>query len=190
MTSDPGNPGFLKRHRPGKPFVGITVMPEYLQSETVDGVLDNLVEKAGATAVATSPYLMEPASGQDGSREPPDDAGAGKVRLLERPLWGKRDLWVRTAPSFEPRPLHGRLRPRPLHGNRATCCRSSLRNPEREVCGSTYRCRRPFHPVIGFSSADPRETTVLSCRMALSPPGASQITGVLPVLIFRAISGP
>ncbi len=102
MTSDPGNPGFLKRHRPGKPFVGITVMPEYLQSETVDGVLDNLVEKAGATAVATSPYLMEPASGQDGSREPPDDAGAGKVRLLERPLWGKRDLWVRTAPSFEP----------------------------------------------------------------------------------------
>lgn len=77
-------------------------MPEYLQSESVDGVLDNLVEKAGATAVATSPYLMEPASEKDGSREPPDDAGAGKVRVLDRPLWGKRDRWVRTAPSFEP----------------------------------------------------------------------------------------
>ena len=81
MTSDPRSPGFLEQHRSGRLFVGVTVMPEYLQSETVDGVLDNLVEKAGATAVATSPYLMEPASEQDGSREPPDDAGAGKLRF-------------------------------------------------------------------------------------------------------------
>ena len=83
-------------------FVGVTVLPEYIQSESIDGVLDNLVHKAGANAVATSPYLMEEAPPPIGRREPPSDAGAGGVRLLDRPLWGKRELFVRTAPSFEP----------------------------------------------------------------------------------------
>jgi len=82
-------------------FLGITVMPEYVQSEGIDGVLANL-KRAGATAVATSPYLMAAADSKSGSREPPDDAGAGSVRLLDRPLWGRRELFVRTSPSFEP----------------------------------------------------------------------------------------
>ncbi len=82
-------------------FLGITVMPEYVQNEGIDRVLENLV-RAGATAVATSPYVMEPADEKTGSREPPDDAGAGTVRLLERPLWGKRELFVKTAPAFGP----------------------------------------------------------------------------------------
>ncbi len=82
-------------------FLGITVMPEYIQTEGIDGVLRNL-KRAGANAVATSPYVMEPADGKTGVREPPDDAGAGEVRLLDRPLWGRRELFVRTAPSFEP----------------------------------------------------------------------------------------
>lgn len=83
-------------------FVGVTVMPEYIQNEGIDGVLGNLIGRARATAVATSPYVMEPASQSTGSREPPIDAGAGSVRLLDRPLWGKRELFVRTAPSFAP----------------------------------------------------------------------------------------
>jgi hypothetical protein len=82
-------------------FLGITVLPEYIQSEGVDGVLRSL-ERAGANAVCTSPYVMEPATEATGSREPPSDAGAGSVRLLDRPLWGKRELFVRTAPSFTP----------------------------------------------------------------------------------------
>lgn len=82
-------------------FLGITVMPEYVQTEGIDRVLENLV-RAGVTAVATSPYVMEPADAQTGSREPPDDAGAGQVRLLDRPLWGRRELFVRTAPAFVP----------------------------------------------------------------------------------------
>jgi hypothetical protein len=94
MTSTPTNANAR--------FVGVTVMPEYLQTETVDRVLDNLVERAGVTAVTTSPYVMEPADEQTGAREPPLDAEAGKARLLERPLWGRRELLVRTAPSFEP----------------------------------------------------------------------------------------
>ncbi len=95
-------------------FLGITVLPEYIQSETIDGVLDKLVHTAGATAVAISPYLMEEADEATGNREPPADAGAGAVRLLDRPLFGKRELWVRTAPSFVPdRKLYLGLRYQP-----------------------------------------------------------------------------
>jgi hypothetical protein len=83
--------------------IGITVFPEYFQTEGVDAVLDNVVARAGATAIATSPYVMEPADPGTGMREPPIDAGAGKVRLLDRPLWGRRELHVRVAPSFVPR---------------------------------------------------------------------------------------
>ena len=83
------------------PFLGVTVLPEYFQCESINGVLDNL-QRIGVSAVATSPYVMELADEATGSREPPIDAGAGEVRLLDRPLWGRRDLWVRTAPSFVP----------------------------------------------------------------------------------------
>src|SRR6476620_4179010 len=83
-------------------LIGVTVLPEFLQCEGVDAVLDNLIMQAGATAITTSPYVMEPADEATGVREPPDDAGAGAVRLLDRPLWGKRELFVRTSPSFIP----------------------------------------------------------------------------------------
>jgi len=82
-------------------FTGVTVMPEYIQNEGIDGVLNRLVA-AGVTAVSTSPYVMALADEKTGSREPPIDAGAGSVRLLDRPLWGKRELFVSTAPSFTP----------------------------------------------------------------------------------------
>jgi hypothetical protein len=94
-------------------LLGLTVMPEYIQSEGVDGILANL-KRIGANAVATSPYVMEPADEKTGSREPPADAGAGSVRLLDRPLWGKSELFVRTAPSFAPEPrLYTGLRYQP-----------------------------------------------------------------------------
>ncbi len=83
--------------------VGVTVLPEFFQVEGVEAVLDNLTRRAGITAIATSPYVMRPVPNGEGSREPPIDAGAGSVRLLDRSLWGRRELWVRTAPSFEPR---------------------------------------------------------------------------------------
>jgi hypothetical protein len=102
-------------------MVGITVLPEYVQNEGVDGVLDNLVMKAGANAVTTSPYVMEPADEATGSREPPTDAGAGDVRLLDRPLWGKRELFVRTAPSFVPdKKLYADLRYQPAEPTELT----------------------------------------------------------------------
>lgn len=82
-------------------LLGVTVMPEYLQSESVAAVLDRL-QDVGVNSITTSPYVMEPADEKTGGREPPIDAGAGKVRLLDRPLWGRRELYVRTSPSFEP----------------------------------------------------------------------------------------
>jgi hypothetical protein len=95
-------------------YLGITVMPEYIQTEGTLPLLDNLIGRAGATAVATSPYVMAPADEGTGVREPPADAEAGKVRLLDRPLWGRRELFVRTAPSFTPdRSLYRGLRYQP-----------------------------------------------------------------------------
>ncbi|MGQ7843290.1 hypothetical protein ACUNV4_02355 [Granulosicoccus sp. 3-233] len=78
---------------------GITVLPEWAQSEGIENLLDRL-QRAHVTDIATSPYVMQPDS--NGTREPPVDGGAGKVRLLERELWGHRELSVRTAPSFHP----------------------------------------------------------------------------------------
>jgi hypothetical protein len=95
-------------------YLGITVMPEYIQTEGIEALLDNLVDRARVTAVATSPYVMAPADEATGVREPPADAEAGKVRLLDRPLWGRRELFVRTAPSFVPdRSLYRGLRYQP-----------------------------------------------------------------------------
>jgi hypothetical protein len=80
--------------------LGVTVMPEWFQYEGVDAVLDRL-QQIGATALATSPYVMVACADGEGGREPPADGDAGKVRPLDRPLWGRRELWVRTSPSFE-----------------------------------------------------------------------------------------
>lgn len=79
--------------------LGITVMPEWFQCEGIDTVLDRL-QLAGASALVTSPYLLEIAPIGDGAREPPPDGDAGGVRPLDRPLWGARETWVRTAPSL------------------------------------------------------------------------------------------
>lgn len=95
-------------------LLGITVMPEFLQTEGAAAVLDNLQRRAGATAIATSPYVLAEAPDGTGGREPPIDGGAGGVRLLDRPLWGRRALWVRTAPAFVPDlALYAGLRYRP-----------------------------------------------------------------------------
>jgi hypothetical protein len=99
---------------------GITVMPEWVQAEGIERVLDNL-ETAGANAVATSPYVMAPSDDPAAGREPPIDAGAGSVRLLDRDLWGNRELRCVTAPSFVPdRELYRGLRYQPAEPTQLT----------------------------------------------------------------------
>ncbi|MEO8741109.1 MAG: hypothetical protein ABI537_15575 [Casimicrobiaceae bacterium] len=79
--------------------LGVTVMPEWFQHEGIDPVLDRL-QGIGAMAIATSPYVMAESTVGEGGREPPADGDAGRVRPLDRSLWGKRELSVRTAPSM------------------------------------------------------------------------------------------
>ncbi len=77
-------------------------MPEDYQVESISRVLKNIKRRARANAVATSPYVMAPSDAIQGQRQPPIDAGAGGVRLLDRPLWGKHELYTRSSPSFVP----------------------------------------------------------------------------------------
>ncbi|CAN7651700.1 hypothetical protein LJR090_001422 [Bosea sp. LjRoot90] len=87
-----------------KRSLGITVMPDYAQSEGVDSVLENIVERLGCDVFCTMPSVAERCAERLGMREPPADAGAGLARTLDRPLWGDTALWMRTAPSFIPNP--------------------------------------------------------------------------------------
>ena len=84
---------------PKRPQLGVTVMPEWFQCEGIEPVLDRL-QALGATALVTSPYLLEIAAPGQGAREPPPDGEAGAVRPLDRPLWGRVETWVRTAPCL------------------------------------------------------------------------------------------
>ena len=86
---------------PSKRLLGITVLGDYILNEGIDGILDNLIDRAGATAVAINPTVTAPAAEGEGSFQPPTDAGSSP-RLFDRPLWGKRALWVRGGPSYRP----------------------------------------------------------------------------------------
>lgn len=84
-------------------FLGITILSPYLQYEGVDAVLDNVIERAGATAVACNTSVVAPTAEGEGSFQPPTDAGAS-VRLFDRPLWGKNALWIRSGPGHRANP--------------------------------------------------------------------------------------
>jgi hypothetical protein len=76
-----------------KKRLGVVLTPAEVQDEGLERVLDNI---AGAGADAVSPTLGVYAEARpgEGQREPPLDV-AGEARLLDRPLWGKRELWLR-----------------------------------------------------------------------------------------------
>lgn len=84
----------------GQRFLGITVLGDYILSEGVEPVLENL-KRIGATAVATNPTVTAPTDEGSGSFQPPIDAGSSP-RVFDRPLFGKTALWVRGGPSYTP----------------------------------------------------------------------------------------
>ena len=109
-----------------EPTLGITVMPEWFQYEGIEPVLDR-VAALGATAIATSPYVLEPAPDGTGAREPPPDGEAGLIRPLDRELFGRRELWVRTAPAFvHEDERYASLRYRPMPASALTHANYSL----------------------------------------------------------------
>ncbi len=79
---------------------GVTVMADFVLNEGVEPILDGLA-KQGVNAVAVNPIVTAEASEGEGSWQPPSDAGSSP-RLFDRPLWGKRELWVRSGPSYRP----------------------------------------------------------------------------------------
>jgi len=84
-------------------MLGITILPEYIQSEGPEALLDKLLERLPLSAVSTAPYVMAECSPSlGGKREPPSDSDKGLARMLDRPLWGKHEVWITTSPSFEP----------------------------------------------------------------------------------------
>ena len=85
-----------------KKTLGITVLGDFLVSEGIDAVLDNLT-RVGATAVALNPTVTVPGDKSDGVWQPPADAGHSP-RRFDRPLFGKHALWLRSAASFHPDP--------------------------------------------------------------------------------------
>jgi len=82
------------------PRLGITVLGDFILSEGVEAVLENL-QRVGATDVACNPTVTAAAEQGQGSFQPPPDAGESP-RLFDRPLFGKHALWVRSAPSYRP----------------------------------------------------------------------------------------
>ena len=84
-------------------YVGVTVLCDYVLSEGVEAVLANL-HRIGASAVAVTPTVTtEAREGEQGaSWQPPSDGGTSP-RLFDRPLFGKRSLWVRSGGSFAAR---------------------------------------------------------------------------------------
>ena len=81
--------------------LGITVLGDFIVNEGVEGILDNITRRAGATMVAVNPTVTAPSKEGVGSYQPPSDAGSSP-RLFDRPLWGKKGLWVYGAPSYRP----------------------------------------------------------------------------------------
>jgi hypothetical protein len=97
----------MQGDRASRRFLGITVLADFIIYEGVDRVLENVVDRAGATAVALNPTVTAPSQPGAGSFQPPADAGSSP-RLFDRPLWGQRSLWVRGAPSYHPHEAHYR----------------------------------------------------------------------------------
>jgi hypothetical protein len=89
-----------------KPFMdrilGVTVLADFILSEGVVPIVENLV-RIGATAVACNPTVTARAPQGTGTFQPPDDAGSSP-RQFDRTLFGKRSLWVQSAPSYQPNP--------------------------------------------------------------------------------------
>ena len=86
-----------------RPQLGIVVTPAEVQFEGLETVLDNVAERAGASMVSTTLGVFEPVADGEGQREPPLDV-LGHGRLLDRPLWGRRSLWVRSYVPSDPDP--------------------------------------------------------------------------------------
>jgi hypothetical protein len=78
---------------------GITITSGELASDGVEPVLD-AVANIGGNAIGLPTNITVESTAVDGLREPPLDVD-GQVRVLDRPLWGKRELYVKRYPVHD-----------------------------------------------------------------------------------------
>jgi hypothetical protein len=81
-------------------FLGIFVNPIYVQNEGIQQVFDNL-EAVGAKAICLVPRVARPAEKGKGRRYP-DLHMDGYERLVARPVWGKREIYLEGILAYEP----------------------------------------------------------------------------------------
>ena len=79
---------------------GIIVLADYVLNKGSKAILVGLT-KLGVNAITVNPTVTAETAEDKGSFHPPDDARSSP-RLFDRPLWGKRSLWVRGEPSYRP----------------------------------------------------------------------------------------
>lgn len=82
--------------------LGVTVLADFILSEGIEPIVENLT-RTGVTDVACNPTVTAPAPEGTGTFQPPADAGSSP-RLFDRELFGRRALWVQSAPSYVPCP--------------------------------------------------------------------------------------
>ena len=83
-------------------FLGVVLSPAAVQSEGLDAVLDRIAA-AGADAISSMWSVSRPCPSGQGERQPPLDID-GYDRILDRPLFGHKELWLesfRTHPYDE-----------------------------------------------------------------------------------------
>ncbi|MGH2533016.1 MAG: hypothetical protein ACRDJW_12025 [Thermomicrobiales bacterium] len=83
--------------------LGVVVTPAEVQYEGLERVLDN-IQRTGATAISPTLGVIARAKAGEGTREPPGDV-SGEARLLDRPLWGERELWIQAFSPHEADPV-------------------------------------------------------------------------------------
>jgi len=83
-----------------KKFLGIFVNPIYFQNEGLQPVFDNL-EAVGTGAICIVPRVARPVGEGQGHRYP-DLHMDGFERLVARPVWGKRELYLERFLAYEP----------------------------------------------------------------------------------------
>ena len=81
-------------------FLGLVMTPLDVQVEGLNAVMD-YIESTGATAINCSRVLNRPATSDTGFRAPPLDID-GYDRVFERPVWGKRELYLESFRSQKP----------------------------------------------------------------------------------------
>ncbi|MFO8037579.1 MAG: hypothetical protein R6U57_13230 [Anaerolineales bacterium] len=81
-------------------FLGILVTPDDVQNEGLEPVFDNIA-KTGAKAISFAPWISHPAGKGRGSRLP-DLHIDGYKRRLDRPLFGKREVYLESFLSYTP----------------------------------------------------------------------------------------